>query len=332
MATVSAASAAGCEPRPRGHISKASYPSFEAATLIGHDGSVMAVRFTATGAYAVTAGRDKMVKLWNPYTGLCIKTYKGHGREVHDAAASGDNSRLVSCGADRSVYLWDVTTGTTITRFRGHVAEVNAVVFGAESTVVISGSYDKSVRCWDMRSNAHEPIQVFDEAKDSITSLDVGGAAILTGSVDGHVRLYDLRMGKMREDLLKDPVTSVSFSHDQNCLLASTLNSTIRLLDRDTGESLAEYSGHRNIEYKVDSVLSHNDAYVISGSENGDVCYWELVESRMVFCNRQAHASVVASASYHPTKAALLTAAVDGTVKLWQCDKPSDSETRKTQA
>ena len=46
--------------------------------------------------YALTAGRDKTVKLWNPYTGLCVKTYKGHGREVHDAAGSHDNSRVVS--------------------------------------------------------------------------------------------------------------------------------------------------------------------------------------------------------------------------------------------
>ena len=94
-------SAAGCAPRPAGHTvaagaSSTKYPSHETSELVGHDGGVMSVRFTATGAYALTAGRDKTVKLWNPYTGLCVKTYKGHGREVHDAAGSHDNSRVVS--------------------------------------------------------------------------------------------------------------------------------------------------------------------------------------------------------------------------------------------
>ena len=180
--------------------------------------------------------------------------------------------------------------------------------------------YDRSVKCWDMRSNSHEPVQTMEEAKDSVTSIDVADVAIVSGSVDGSVRVYDVRMGKMKEDYLKDPVTSVSFSHDHNCVLASTLNSTIRLLDRDTGGSLAEYTGHSNVEFKVDSVLSHDDAYVISGSEEGDVCYWDLVEARMVYRARGAHPAVIASASFHPTKPALLTASVDGTVKLWECE------------
>lgn len=39
-------------------------------------------------------------------------------------------------------------------------------------------------------------------------------------------------------DLLADPVTCVSFSRDGNCVLASSLDDTLRLLDKDTGEML----------------------------------------------------------------------------------------------
>lgn len=39
------------------------------------------------GQYCLTGGRDKLVKLWNPLTQLCIKTYKGHSSEVNDIAA-----------------------------------------------------------------------------------------------------------------------------------------------------------------------------------------------------------------------------------------------------
>ena len=37
------------------------------------------------GNYCVTCGSDKTVKLWNPNSGLLIKTYVGHGQEVLDA-------------------------------------------------------------------------------------------------------------------------------------------------------------------------------------------------------------------------------------------------------
>jgi len=41
-----------------------------------------------------------------------------------------------------------------------------------------------------------------DEAKDSVTSLDVSDHEILAGSADGRVRRYDLRMGEMYSDFI----------------------------------------------------------------------------------------------------------------------------------
>ncbi len=43
---------------------------------------------------------------------------------------------------------------------------------------------------------------------------------------------------------------------------------------------VCSYSGHKNSDYKLDSCLSHDDAYVVSGSEDGRVCFWDLVEVR----------------------------------------------------
>ena len=76
------------------------------------------------GQYCFTAGRDRLVKLWNPHTALLLKTYKGHGNDVTDAQAcdciitprgfhvcsSRDSSKFISGGADRQI-MWDVGTG-----------------------------------------------------------------------------------------------------------------------------------------------------------------------------------------------------------------------------
>ena len=43
------------------------------------------------------------------------------------------------------------------------------------------GSYDSTVRIWDCKSRTYDPIQVMEEAKDSITSLFVSNHEILTG-------------------------------------------------------------------------------------------------------------------------------------------------------
>lgn len=287
-------------------------PAYLHQTLVGHEGSVMAVRYTARGQYALTCGRDRTMKLWNPDSGLCIKTYAGHSQEVLDAAAAADNSKVASVSSDKYVMLWDVSTGSTLMRFRGHTSKVNCVKFNADASVLITSSYDATVKVWDTRSKNRDPVMSMDDAKDDVPTIDVSDHEILAGSVDGSVRTYDMRAGMMHADFLKDPVTSVSFSHDRNCILAATLNSTIRLLDKESGEMLSEYTGHTNTDYKLDACLAYNDAYVVCGSETGDLCYWDLVQGKtMIHKVEAAHDSAVVSLSYHPKEHAMLTASTD---------------------
>ncbi|CAI8047078.1 WD repeat domain-containing protein 83 [Geodia barretti] len=305
--------------------------------LSAHEGPVRAVRFNRIGRYCLTSGSDKTVRLWNPHRGLLIKTYGGHGDEVLDADASHDNSRLCSGGADKTVQLTDVGTGQPIRKYRGHISRVNSVKFNDDSTVIVSGSYDSSVRAWDCRSRSYDPIQVLGDAKDSVTSVQLAPSEILTGSVDGSVRRYDLRFGKLHCDTIANPVTCVSFSRDGNCILASCLDNTLRLMDKDTGEMLNSYKGHKNQDYKLDSCLSHDDAHVVSGSEDGTVCFWDLVEGNLLhsFPHVPPHKSasrgqttegdgggssrcVVYSLAHHPKESCLLTAASHGPVRVWK--------------
>jgi WD40 repeat protein len=49
----------------------------------------------ADGAYCLSGGHDKLVKLWNPHRGALIKTYAGHGREIAALAVYVDRVRAV---------------------------------------------------------------------------------------------------------------------------------------------------------------------------------------------------------------------------------------------
>lgn len=73
------------------------------------------------------------------------------------------------------------------------------------------GSYDATVRIWDCKSSSMKPIQVLEEARDSVSSLHVVGHEIVTGCVDGRVRVYDLRMGMLFVDVIGRMYRVVSF-------------------------------------------------------------------------------------------------------------------------
>ncbi|KAJ8363021.1 hypothetical protein SKAU_G00118520 [Synaphobranchus kaupii] len=292
-------------------------------TLDCKQGAVRAVRFNADGNYLLSCGGDKTLRLWSVSRGTLLKTYSGHGYEVLDVDCSYDNSHLCSCSSDKTVILWDVATGQVTRKLRGHAGKVNCVQFNEEATVMISGSIDGSVRCWDTRSRRPEPIQILDEARDGVSSVKVSEHELLTGSVDGKVRRYDLRMGELYADFINSPITCVCFSQDGQCSLSSSLDSTVRLLDKSTGELLGEYTGHRNTGYKLDCCLSNKDTHVLSCSEDGHVYYWDLVEGSLSL-KLSVGKAVVQSLSFHPTEPLLLTA-MEGHVQVWGAE-PEDSK------
>mmetsp|Transcript_71404 Transcript_71404/g.168285 ORF Transcript_71404/g.168285 Transcript_71404/m.168285 type:complete len:184 (-) Transcript_71404:1561-2112(-) len=182
---------------------------------------------------------------------------------------------------------------------------------------MVTGSYDNTVRIWDCRSRMTDPIDTMREAKDSVSSVCVSGHFIFAGSVDGCIRMYDVRMGQVSADHVHHPVTSVNLSNDGACVLASCLDNTLRLLDRESGEVLCEYIGHKHSQYKIESCLSKSDSHVVSGSEDGKIYFWDLVEANKTQVLDAHDKACVVSVTFSPKSNCFLSASVDGTAKLW---------------
>ncbi|KAK7206346.1 nuclear mRNA splicing protein [Myxozyma melibiosi] len=320
--------------------------------LKSHVGPVHVVKYNTTGQYILSGGQDKQILLWNPNSSKLIKAYHGvslfssfcnrnylltsaiaiqHGYEVLDISVSHDNAKFTSCGGDRTVFLWDVTSGSITRRFSGHSARVNSVAFNADASVVASASYDTTVRLWDLKASSAKPVQVLEEAKDSVSCVLIRGTQIITGSVDGFVRVYDLRKGQLQEDLIGHPVTSLQDSTDSATLLVSTLDNTIRLFDKSNGSLLQSFTGHKNSEYRARSCFGDNDVYVVSGSEDGRVFAWDLVSGRVVHellapvpkeagGERKKMGNVVSCVTFHPKKAQMVSCSTAGLIQVWDSD------------
>ncbi|KAL5507067.1 hypothetical protein ACEPAH_6523 [Sanghuangporus vaninii] len=291
-------------------------------TLDKHKGAVHVVRYAkGTAKYVLSGGQDRSVRLWNPATGLEIKTYAGHGYEVLSITVAHDNVKFASSGGDRSVFLWDVATATTVRRFSGHMGKINAVEFNEDATVLASGSFDGTVRLWDLRSQSRQAIQTLDDARDAIQSVHVGSTYIMSGSVDGHIRTYDLRKGELRSDYLGHPVTSILPMQDSTAVLAATLDAHVRLIDLQTGQMLNDFKGHKNESYRCHACFGHAEASVICGDENGQVWNWDLLDAKPLPPNPppKVHDKVITWVEHHPIDPGeMVTGSGDGTVKVWK--------------
>ncbi len=92
-----------------------------------------------------------------------------------------------------------------------------------------------------------------------------------------------------------DPITSVQQTRDGNAVLVSTLDSTIRLMDKGNGNLLQSYRGHANKDYRIRSCLGLGDSVVVSGSEDGHIYAWDLLGGKVIQ-KLKAHDGKVASA------------------------------------
>lgn len=134
-------------------------------------------------------------------------------------------------------------------------------------------------------------------------------------SVDGHLRTYDLRMGSLVTDLVGNSITSLSLTTDSNGVLVSTLDSHIRLFDKSTGSCLQTYSGsHVNTDFRVRSCVGGpGDAWVLTGSEDGKIVAYDLLEGREVACVKGQHqGKVVSCVAFHPKGKQWVSVGVDG--------------------
>ena len=117
-------------------------------------------------------------------------------------------------------------------------------------------------------------------SKDSISSVLIRDKSIYTGSIDGKIRHYDLRNGSLTTDDFFNPVVSLDTTQDQNQVIGSCLDNRIRLLDGMTGEILSEYAGHRTTKYSIGLKFLKGETSFVTGSEDGFVYVYKILQVR----------------------------------------------------
>src|SRR5262249_32434644 len=87
-------------------------------TFDGHNARVNSAAVSADGRFALSAGGEKTVRLWEVASGKEVRKL--------DASAgffSPDGKQILAFGADKTARLWDVATGKEVCGLEGHNGE-----------------------------------------------------------------------------------------------------------------------------------------------------------------------------------------------------------------
>jgi mitogen-activated protein kinase organizer 1 len=152
-----AAAAAAPAPPPPPEL-----PCRLAAELPGHDGPVLAARFSATGAYLVTGGRDRTLRLWNPHRAAAAESAAAAAAaEAAEGGGGGGGGGAVRSGGgggrqprSRSPPPPPPSHQPVKVYRGGHGRDVRDVSISADSAQLASVGGDRAIVLWDVATGA----------------------------------------------------------------------------------------------------------------------------------------------------------------------------------
>jgi WD40 repeat protein len=142
------------------------------------------------------------------------------------------------------------------------------------------------------------------------------GSRLATASMDQTARLWDAVAGKQIASLRHGGVVrKVVFSPDGRRLVSASHDATLRLWDAADGALVAVLAGHTG--EVLDAAFSPDSALVASWSPvDASVRLWDLAQVERNGLLR-GHTSYVYDVAFSPDGTQLLSAAWDGTARLW---------------
>lgn len=218
----------------------------------GHKSIIRDVIFTSDGRFLVSAGDDKVVRVWDTQTGEVVRTIRGQIEDGLEgqifAAALSPDERILAVGGylgklgdGRSagrIRLHDFQTGEVLGLLKGHSNIVNSLAFSPDGRYLASGSFDETVRLWDV--NQQTIIHVLKGHTEPISAVAFSpdGKRIASGSNDDTIRLWDVQRGDLIKELTghENNVVAVAFSPNGQYMVSGSDDKTIRLWDTKTGE------------------------------------------------------------------------------------------------
>ncbi|KAF7509859.1 hypothetical protein GJ744_007370 [Endocarpon pusillum] len=228
-----------------------------------------------------------------------------HPLGCHHLATSQDGSKAISVGFGGEVKVWRYGEGMWVEdgelgglsgdddegkkkkngkKTKLKVGEMWAVALSEEGRFVAATSYDGRIGVWDLLTEQRRKIRQY-ETKGSFglcVDMSADGRFTACGHESGNVYIFSNDTGRLLHSLpgLVKPVRAVAFSPGGKLLAAAGDARLIGLYDINSGEQVANLTGHGSWITSID--WSHTGEYLLSGSLDGKVKVWTVDQKMCV--------------------------------------------------
>lgn len=208
-----------------------------------HDGAVNAVAFVPGSNWALSAGDDGTVSVWDLKTRQLVHRFSGHEGKVVGLAVSEDGHWAVSASWDRTARLWDLKRLEPGPVLSGHAGPVNAAAFSAEGDRVFTASYDGSIGAFRREDGRFErPVYRHDWGINVLERLP-GTNRLAFGSINGSAGIVDPETGEVKVELPSHerPILALAVLAKPPLIATGSADGTIKVLRAEDGVEIEKY-------------------------------------------------------------------------------------------
>ncbi len=299
-------------------------------TLKGHTGWVITVKFSPDGKTIASCGGDG-IKIWNIENGECLKTLPEQETGVFSIDFSPDGKKLVSGSPDTTIKMWDVETGKLLQSLPGLTKLTSSVSFSPNGKLLANSNggvtykdKEEVVKIWEFKDGKWQHIQTLTENKASVRSISfspdsqklVCCVSLYDDSQKYHpIKIYDVNTYEFKT--LEGHISlilSTAFHADNQRLVSSSEDETIKIWDINTGKCLKTLYGYTDWQLAI--ALHPNGEILASGDNNATVRLWNIKTGKCLK-TLLGHKNTIWSLAFSHDGNQLASGSTDTTIKIW---------------
>ncbi|WP_437528806.1 AAA family ATPase [Sorangium sp. So ce726] len=297
-------------------------------TLQGHKDAVTGVAVTSDGRIAVSASRDKTLKVWDLATGQLLRTLDEHTERLTGVAVAPDGRIAVSASASASsafipgaskLKVWDLTTGQLLRTLKGYARNRFGVAVTPHGHIAVVASGDKTLEVWDLGTG--QVLRTLEGHPDIVYCVTVtpDGRIAVSASGDKTLKVWDLGTGQVLRTLEghTDSVYCVTVTPDGRIAVSASGDKTLKVWDLETGQVLRTLEGHTARVFDV-GVTSDGRIAVSAAAWDKTLKVWDLGTGQ-VLRTLEGHTDAVTGVAVTSDGRIAVSASAswDKTLKVW---------------
>jgi WD40 repeat protein len=261
-------------------------------------GPVHGLAIIPANSHVLTAGADKIAKLWNLTSGAMERPFAGATAPLRSVAISKNGALVAAGGADQTVRVYQFADSKEIGSFKV-AGEVRTISFTPNNLALVASSAAKTLQAVEVPFTPGQPLaQEFLKPVQSFTPADVLGdfiiagdsASIYSAGADKAMHVWKLASpAPTRNFAYGTAVDAVAFQPNGTLLGAAGHDGKVRFFDLVKNAQAKEISAHirmvqkNNVPQPVYSLtFSPDGKQLLTSSYDNSIKLWEVASGNLI--------------------------------------------------